>query len=60
MSAEIVNLRRARKDKSRVERERVAEERRRAFGRSKAEKAHEEAERTLRDRHLDGHRREPD
>jgi hypothetical protein len=37
--AEIVNLRRARKDKARRERESEADANRRRFGRTKAEKA---------------------
>ena len=37
--AEIVNLRRARKDKARQQRESEAEANRRRFGRTKAEKA---------------------
>ena len=37
--AEIVNLRRARKDKARQQRESEADANRRRFGRSKAEKA---------------------
>ena len=37
--AEIVNLRRARKDKARRERESAADANRRRFGRTKAEKA---------------------
>ena len=36
--AEIVNLRMARKQKARAQRERVAEQNRAAFGRSKAER----------------------
>ena len=37
--AEIVNLRRARKDKARQQRESAADANRRRFGRTKAEKA---------------------
>jgi len=37
--AEVINLKRARKDKARSEREREAAENRRRFGRTKAEKA---------------------
>lgn len=59
MSAEIVNLRRARKDKLRADREKEAAENRRRFGRTKAEKAAEAAERDRAGRAIDGHRREP-
>lgn len=52
--AEIVNLRRARKDKARREREGEADANRRRFGRTKAEKAADEDawERSLRE--IDG------
>ena len=52
--AEIVNLRRARKDKARQQRESEAEANRRRFGRTKAEKAADKdaQERTRRD--IDG------
>jgi hypothetical protein len=44
--AEVINLKRARKDKARSEREQLAAENRRRFGRTKAEKtAEREAER---------------
>ncbi|MGD9739351.1 MAG: DUF4169 family protein [Bauldia sp.] len=56
--AEIVNLRRARKDKARAEKERKAEANRVAFGRTKAEKAASEAEKAAVSRRLDGHRRD--
>lgn len=57
--AEIVNLRHARKQKARAERERTAAENRAAFGRGKGER---ERHRRLADqagRFIDGHRREP-
>ena len=49
--AEIVNLRRARKDKARQQRESEADANRRRFGRTKAEKAADKGaqERTRRD-----------
>jgi Domain of unknown function (DUF4169) len=52
--AEIVNLRRARKDKARQQRESEADANRRRFGRTKAEKAADKdaQERSLRD--IDG------
>lgn len=58
--AEIVNLRQARKRKARAEKARVAGENRAAFGQDKGqrEKHRRLAEQT--ERHLDGHRREPD
>ncbi|KQZ81399.1 hypothetical protein ASD64_10445 [Mesorhizobium sp. Root157] len=58
--AEIVNLRQARKQKARTDKERIAAENRAIHGRSKAERQLE----NLRDRKasafLDGHRRLPD
>ena len=59
MTAEIVNLRHARKAKERAEREREAAENRIAFGRTKGEKERTAAERRLRKYTIDGHRREP-
>lgn len=58
--AEIVNLRRARKERQRAGREEEAAARRRRFGRTKQDKAAEEAERVRKTRLLEGHRREPD
>lgn len=57
MSAEIVNLRRARKDKARQARAVTAEENRRRHGTPRAERARQGAERSLADRRLDGARR---
>lgn len=56
MSAEIVNLRQARKQKTRKERERAAEDNRRKFGRTKAEKLTAKREREDLERRVDGHR----
>ncbi len=56
--AEIINLRKARKAKTRVEREAVAAENRVAFGRTKAEKQRAKAEQQLAGRKLDAHRRD--
>jgi hypothetical protein len=56
--AEIVNLRRARKAKSKKEAEAQAAANRIAFGRSKAEKRASGAEQSLEARKLDGHRLE--
>lgn len=54
--AEIINLRRARKQKARQEAEAQAEQNRISFGRSKAERRLTEAERDKAARQLDGHR----
>lgn len=59
MSAEIVNLRRARKARARADAENKAAENRVAFGQSKAEKALRQARDDLAARRLDGHFREP-
>ena len=55
---EILNLRLARKRKERAERERVADENRARFGRSKAEAKRETAQRALDEARLGGHRRD--
>ena len=55
MSAEIINLRRARKERARVEKERQAEENRRLFGLSKAERKQTDDEKDRASRRLDGH-----
>ncbi len=60
MSAEIVNLRRIRKDKARTEKEREAEANRVAFGRTNAEKLTTKAGREAAARKLDGHKRDTD
>ena len=60
MSAEIVNLRRFRKRPTRDEREREAERNRRLHGRTGADKKREAAERQRSERHIDGHRLQPD
>ena len=60
MPAEIVNLRRARKEKARAGKEREAEANRIAFGRPKAEKLTTKAERETAVRKLDGHKRDRD
>lgn len=56
---EIVNLRRARKDRARADADRKAEANRIAFGRSKAEKSLTQAERDLAERRIEGHRLDP-
>lgn len=60
MSADIINLRRARKAKTRSEREQEAEQNRRRFGRSSAEKRKETDERDRAVAHIDRHRIDPD
>jgi hypothetical protein len=57
--AKIVNLRQARKAKARAEKGASAAANRAKFGRTKAEKAVEDAQRGLADRQLDSHKREP-
>lgn len=54
--AEIINLRRARKQKARAEADKTAEQNRISFGRTKAERSLAEAERDKATRHIDGHR----
>ena len=54
--AEIVNLRRARKDKARAAKDTAAAENRTRFGRTKAEKRATEAERGRAETGLDGKR----
>jgi len=53
---DLVNLRRARKDRDRRRREDEAAENRAKFGRSKAEKLAAKAQDALEARRLDGHR----
>ena len=52
--AEIVNLRRARKDKARQQRESEAAANRRRFGRTKAEKANDKDAQDRSQREVDG------
>jgi hypothetical protein len=52
--AEIVNLRRARKDKARQQRESEADANRRRFGRTKAEKAADKDAQDRSQREVDG------
>lgn len=58
--AEIINLRRARKDRTRAEKEQTAADNRVRFGRTKAEKQKAALEADLVRRRLDGHRRDSD
>ena len=56
MTAEIVNLRRARKQRARQDADKAAEQNRISFGRTKAERELTEAERDKAARTLEGHR----
>jgi hypothetical protein len=56
--AEIINLRQARKQKARAEKEARANENRVAFGRTKAEKNLSQAEQDLAKSRLDSHKRD--
>ena len=58
--AEIINLRQARKNKARADKEVRATENRVAFGRTKAEKMLTKAEQDLAKSRLEGHKRDPD
>ena len=58
--AEIINLRQARKQKARAEKEARANENRIAFGRTKAEKNLSQAEQDLAKSRLDSHKRDDD
>lgn len=55
--AELVNLRTARKRKKQAEKERLAEENRIRFGRTKVEKQKSTATGRLLKKHLDAHKR---
>ena len=56
--ADLINLRRAHKARERAAREREASEKRRLFGRTKAEKQAEATARDRNDRAIEGHRRD--
>ncbi|WP_114942963.1 DUF4169 family protein [Microvirga calopogonii] len=56
--AEIINLRQARKQKARAEKEARADENRIAFGRTKAEKNLTKAQQDLAQSRLDQHKRD--
>jgi predicted secreted protein len=56
--AEIINLRQARKNKARADKEARAAENRIAFGRTKAEKSLTQAERDMAARRIDAHKRD--
>lgn len=56
--AEIINLRNARKQKARADKEVQASQNRILFGRTKAEKLQQAAEKKLAEKAIDGHKRE--
>ncbi|AVF05392.1 MULTISPECIES: DUF4169 family protein [Devosia] len=56
--AEIINLRTARKNKTRAEKVATAEQNRAKFGRTKAEKLKGAREKSRAEKHVDGHKRE--
>lgn len=58
--AEIINLRQARKNRARADKEVRAEQNRISFGRSKAEKTLTKAEQDLAKSRLEAHKRNPD
>lgn len=59
MSAEIVNLRQARKRKQRADSEKQAEDNRRNFGRTKAEREAARRRRDELEKKVEGHRLSP-
>ena len=56
--ADIINLRNARKQKARAEKETQAEQNRILFGRTKAEKLKQATEKAQADKHIEGHKRD--
>ena len=56
--ADIINLRNVRKQKARAETETQAEQNRILFGRTKAEKLKQAAEKAQADKHIEGHKRD--
>ena len=58
--ADIINLGRFRKTKTRMEDDKMAEANRQKFGRTKSEKMLSKTEVTNAAKHLDGHKRDPD
>ena len=55
--ADIINLRNARKQKARADKDVQAAQNRVLFGQTKAEKLKRSAEKTLADKHIDGHKK---
>jgi hypothetical protein len=60
MMTEVINLRQQRKIKARAQKAKEAAENRRKHGRTKAEKQTEKLKTERLDRHLEGHKLEPD
>jgi hypothetical protein len=58
MTAEILNLRREKKRRARAEKEAAAAENRKIHGLTKAERRHDEANKALQNKKLDGLRRD--
>lgn len=58
--AQVINLRRARKTRARDAARREGDANAAAFGRTKAERRHSDAEKRLAERRLDAHRRDDD
>lgn len=56
----VINLNRFRKQKSRAEKEKRAEENREKFGRTKAEKEKDAGEQRKLDEHVEGHKLTPE
>ena len=56
--AEIINLRNARKQKARADKEAQAQQNRALFGQTKAEKLRRASEKALADKHVDGHKKD--
>ncbi|OJJ11348.1 hypothetical protein BKI51_14610 [Alphaproteobacteria bacterium AO1-B] len=56
MSAEIVNLRQARKQKQRQTKEKTAESNRQKFGRTKAEREADRRRQDMLEKQVDGHK----
>ena len=57
--AEILSLSKARKARTKAERDAVAGANRAKFGRTKAEKARDATEKSIAEKVVDGHKREP-
>jgi hypothetical protein len=56
--ADIINLRQARKQKARADKDATAAGNRAKFGRTKGEKLRDAKEKAQADKHIDGHKRE--
>ena len=56
--ADIINLRNVRKQKARADKDAQAQQNRILFGRTKAEKLKQAAEKAQADKHIDGHKKD--